>query len=67
MIGLPNYVLGVSASISTLVVSLGVFWIFLLLVALALAAANGRDPENGAFREAGGADGGRGGSFGEHS
>jgi len=51
MIGLPNYVVGSSVSAPIFFLALGLFWMFLLVVALMLAAANGRDAETMAARD----------------
>ncbi len=43
MIGLPNYIVGSSISAPVLLIAFGLVWVFLLVGALTLAAANGRD------------------------
>jgi hypothetical protein len=43
MIGLPNYVVGSSVPAPIFLLAVGLFWLVLLVVALTLAAANGRD------------------------
>ncbi len=45
MIGLPNYVVGATAFAPMLLLALGIFWTFLLVASLTLAAANGHDTE----------------------